>query len=98
MIQRCFHYLRKHTVIEKARNRDTDPAIKRVSAGQLKQTQAAVQQLRKRELVDKSEKRPERKVDAKVPVKAVSKLSVSNSDINYQKYFSFNLENTPLKF
>ena len=35
---------------------------------------------------------------SKAPVKAVTKLSVSNSDINYQKYLSFNLENTPGNF
>ena len=65
------------------------------SAGLLKTPQATLQQLQKGEPADKSEKRPERKVGAKEPVKAVTKLSGNNSDINYQIYLSFNLENNP---
>ena len=52
------------------------------SAGLLKTPQATLQQLQKGEPPDKSEKRPERKMGAKAPVKAVPKLSGSNSDIN----------------
>ena len=67
------------------------------SAGLLKNTSRSTA-TPKREAADKSEKRPERKVGAKAPVNAVTKLSASNSDINYQKYLSFNLENTPGNF
>ena len=83
MAHRHFHYLRKLT----------DPAIKRISAGLLKNHKPQHSYSRKgtcRQIGNRSE----RKVDTKAPIKAVTKLSVNNSDIHYQKHLSFNLENT----
>ena len=87
MIQRSFHYLRKHSVIERTDKRDTDPAIKPQYSNSRKGNQPSNQ---KRD--------QEGKMGAKASVKAVTKFSVSNSDINYQNYLSFNLEDTPGNF